>query len=341
MGEKMNNIVDSYKKFKTYYLKKLGKILYNSKQPESVEILDRYINNYFNAKFYNIYETVEDGEPFSFEVLEEEYNGLEVELLELYPGLVKQVKELKKVAYFICNLDGIYEKEEELEALIEEEVIKDKYIQIILGHKKDSFIKEFIAMSQKENKILEFELDEFFELTTRDQRNITIVDMTHSIKVLKSYRKTLVNQVYKDKKLYLKKAINILNKIAFKILREKCLGLEDNRRYIVLLESPAIVDGDFAKEIKDIINDKLINKKLGIALSDEVLFTREKIFKNDVRISCFRDMTYVNDIDKKFASVLVLPIEFFIVTSYKTKRETDIINYANTDDRIIIVEEDA
>ena len=273
----MNNIVDSYKKFKTYYLKKLGKILYNSKQPESVEILDRYINNYFNAKFYNIYETVEDGVPFSFEVLEEEYNGLEVELLELYPNLVKQVKELKKVAYFICNLDGIYEKEEELEALIEEEVVKDKYIQIILGHKKDSFIKEFIAMSQKENKIL----------------------------------------------------------------REKCLGLEDNRRYIVLLESPAIVDGDFAKEIKDIINDKLINKKLGIALSDEVLFTREKIFKNDVRISCFRDMTYVNDIDKKFASVLVLPIEFFIVTSYKTKRETDIINYANTDDRIIIVEEDA
>ena len=183
MGEKMNNIVDSYKKFKTYYLKKLGKILYNSKQPESVEILDRYINNYFNAKFYNIYETVEDGVPFSFEVLEEEYNGLEVELLELYPGLVKQVKELKKVAYFICNLDGIYEKEEELEALIEEEVVKDKYIQIILGHKKDSFIKEFIAMSQKENKILEFELDEFFELTTRDQRNITIVDMIKFIKI--------------------------------------------------------------------------------------------------------------------------------------------------------------
>lgn len=341
MGEKMNNIVDSYKKFKTYYLRKLGKILYNSKQPESVDILDRYINNYFNAKYYNIYETVEDGQPFSFEVLEEEYNGLEVELLETYPGLVKQVKELKKVAYFICNLDGIYEKEEELEKLINEEVVKDRYIQIILGNKKETFIKEFIAMSQKENKILEFDLNEFFELTTRDQNNITIIDMSHNIKVLRSYRKTLVNQVYKDKKLYLKKAINIINKVAFKILRDKCLGLEDNMRYVVLLESPAIVDGDFAKEIKDNINDKLISKKLGIALSDEILFTREKVFKNDVKLSCFRDMTYVNDIDKKFSAVLTLPIEFFIVTNYKTKRETDIINYANTDDRIIIVEEDA
>ena len=53
MGEKMNNIVDSYKKFKTYYLKKLGKILYNSKQPESVEILDRYINNSGLTKYDN------------------------------------------------------------------------------------------------------------------------------------------------------------------------------------------------------------------------------------------------------------------------------------------------
>ena len=303
----MNNIVDSYKKFKTYYLKKLGKILYSSKQPESVDILDRYINNYFNAKFYNIYETVEDGTPFSFEVLSEEYDGLEVELLEENSGLIKQIKELKKVAYFICNLDGIYQTEEEIEKLIEEEVVKDRYIQIILGNKKD---------------------------------NLVIIDMNYSIKLLNSYRKTLVNQVYKDQKLYLKKSINILNKIAFKILKDKCLELDDKMRYIVLLDNPAIVDGDFAKEIKNIVNDKLIARKLGIALSDEVLTSREKVFKNEVRLSCFRDMTYVNDIEKKFSTILALPIEYFIVTNYKTKREADIISYADTDDRIIILEED-
>lgn len=341
MGDKMNNIVDSYKKFKTYNLKKLGRILYNSKQPESVEILDRYINNYFNAKFYNIYETVEDGQPFSLEILQEEFDGLEIELLENHRELIKQIKELKKVAYFICNLDGIYQSEEELQKLIEEEVVKDQYIQIILGNKKDLFIKEFISMSQKENKILETEINEFFDLTTREQNNIVIIDMTHNIKLLNSYRRTLVNQVYKDQKLYLKKAINILEKVAFKILKDKCLGLDDKLRYIVLLDNPAIVDGDFAKEIKDIVNDKLITKKLGIALSDEILFTREKVFKNDIRLSCFRDMTYVNDLDKKFAAVLALPIEYFIITSYKTKREADIISYANADDRVIICEEDA
>ncbi len=336
----MNNIVDSYKKFKTYYLEKLGKILYSSKQPESVEILARYINNYVNAKLYNIYETVEDGTPFSFEVLSEEYDGLEVELLEEHSNLIKQIKELKKVAYFICNLDGIYQSEEELTKLIEEEVIKDKYIQIILGNKKSDFIREFINMSRKENKILESNINEFFELTSRQQDNLVIIDMNYSIKLLGSYRKTLVNQVYKDKKLYLKKTINILNKVAFKILKDKCLGLDDKMRYIVLLDNPAIVDGDFAKEIKDIVNDKLIAKKLGIALSDEVLTTRDKVFKNEVKLSCFRDMTYVNDIEKKFSTVLALPIEYFIVTSYKTKRETDIISYADTDDRIIIFEED-
>lgn len=336
----MNNIVDSYKKFKTYYLKKLGKILYSSKQPESVDILDRYINNYFNAKFYNIYETVEDGTPFSFEVLSEEYDGLEVELLEENSGLIKQIKELKKVAYFICNLDGIYQTEEEIEKLIEEEVVKDRYIQIILGNKKDNFIKEFINMSRKENTILESNINEFFELTSRQQDNLVIIDMNYSIKLLNSYRKTLVNQVYKDQKLYLKKSINILNKIAFKILKDKCLELDDKMRYIVLLDNPAIVDGDFAKEIKNIVNDKLIARKLGIALSDEVLTSREKVFKNEVRLSCFRDMTYVNDIEKKFSTILALPIEYFIVTNYKTKREADIISYADTDDRIIILEED-
>lgn len=340
MGDNINNIVASYKKFKTGYLNKLGKILYNSKQPESVEILDRYINNYFNAKFYDIYETVEDGTPFSFEVLQEEYNGLEIELLETYEGLTKQVKELKKVAYFVCNLDGIYNSEEDLQKLIEEEVVKDKYIKIILGNKKEQFIKEFITMSNKENKILETNLDEFFEITTHKQESLALIDMTYNIKVLNGYRKTLVNQVYKDQKLYLKKAINILDKIAFQILKDKCLGLDDQLEYIVLLESGAIVDGDFAKEIKDIVNDKLVNKKLGIALPDEILFTREKVFKNDVKLSCFRDMTYVNEIEKKFASVLALPIEYFIVTNYKTKREADIIAYAETESRIVIYEEE-
>ena len=194
----MNNIVDSYKKFKTYYLEKLGKILYSSKQPESVEILARYVNNYVNAKLYNIYETVEDGTPFSFEVLSEEYDGLEVELLEEHSNLIKQIKELKKVAYFICNLDGIYQSEEELTKLIEEEVTKDKYIQIILGNKKNDFIREFINMSRKENKILESNINEFFELTSRQQDNLVIIDMNYSIKLLGSYRKTLVNQVYKE-----------------------------------------------------------------------------------------------------------------------------------------------
>lgn len=336
----MNNIVNSYKKFKIYYLEKLGKILYNSKYPEALEILDRYITNYFNAKFYNIYETVEDGTPFSFEVLNEEYNGLEVELLETYGELIKQVKEIKKVAYFICNLDGIYQSEEEIEKLIDEEVSKDKYIQTILGNKKENFIKEFINMSRKENKILESNLNEFFELTSHQQDNLAIIDMNYSIKLLSSYRKTLVNQVYKDQKLYLKKAINILEKIAFKILKDKCLGLDDKLRYIVLLDNPAIVDGDFAKEIKEIVNDGLIAKKLGIALSDDVLLSRDKVFKNTVKLSCYRDMTYVNDIDKKFSTVLALPIEYFIITSYKTKREADIISYADTDNRIIIYEED-
>lgn len=336
----MNNIVNSYKKFKIYYLEKLGKILYNSKYPEALEILDRYITNYFNAKFYNIYETVEDGTPFSFEVLNEEYNGLEVELLETYGELIKQVKEIKKVAYFICNLDGIYQSEEEIEKLIDEEVSKDKYIQTILGNKKENFIKEFINMSRKENKILESNLNEFFELTSHQQDNLAIIDMNYSIKLLSSYRKTLVNQVYKDQKLYLKKAINILEKIAFKILKDKCLGLDDKLRYIVLLDNPAIVDGDFAKEIKEIVNDGLIAKKLGIALSDDVLLSRDKVFKNTVKLSCYRDMTYVNDIEKKFSTVLALPIEYFIITSYKTKREADIISYADTDNRIIIYEED-
>lgn len=336
----MNNIVNSYKKFKIYYLEKLGKILYSSKYPEALEILDRYITNYFNAKFYNIYETVEDGTPFSFEVLNEEYTGLEVELLETYSELIKQVKELKKVAYFICNLDGIYQSEEEIEKLIDEEVSKDKYIQTILGNKKENFIKEFINMSRKENKILESNLNEFFELTSHQQDNLAIIDMNYSIKLLSSYRKTLVNQVYKDQKLYLKKAINILEKIAFKILKDKCLGLDDKLRYIVLLDNPAIVDGDFAKEIKEIVNDGLIAKKLGIALSDDVLLSRDKVFKNTVKLSCYRDMTYVNDIEKKFSTVLALPIEYFIITSYKTKREADIISYADTDNRIIIYEED-
>ena len=31
------------------------------------------------------------------------------------------LKELKKVAYFVCNLDGIYNSEEDLQKLIEEE----------------------------------------------------------------------------------------------------------------------------------------------------------------------------------------------------------------------------
>lgn len=340
----MNNIVESYKKFKTYYLKKIGMTLYNSSQEEiSYKILTRYIDNYFNSKFYNIYETVEDGTPFSFGVLKEEFTNLEIELVENDKEHTKQIKELRKVAYFLCCLDNIYPDKDELRQVLEEEIEKNQFISIILGKKskKEQFIKEFTNMTIKENKIFDTELNEFFELTTHKQNNIVIIDMSYDIKVLHSYRKTLVNQVYKDNKLYIKKAMNILNKLSFKVLKDKCMGYEEDVRYIVLLENAAVVDGDICKEIKDIVNDTFMIKKIGIGLTDEILFTRNRVFNNKVKISCYRDMTYVNDIDKKFATILTLPIEFFIVTSYKTKRETDIISYADTDNRIVIYEEEA
>ena len=67
---------------------------------------------------------------------------------------------------------------------------------------------------------------------------------------------------------------------------------------------------------------------------------KEKIFKNEIKISGYRDMRYVNDVPKKLSAVLDLPIEYFIITNYKAKQEANITDYSDLDYRVVIYEEE-
>ena len=337
----MKNIVNSYKKFKIDYLTTLCTIIKDYKDANSRIILNRFLINYFNDKFYNIYETVEDeNRPFDLLLLEEEFEGLKLELEDTYKDYVEEIGDYKKIAYFICSIDRIYEDQEELLNLLEESIVKETFIKDLLQDKIEKFIKKYMEMSEKENKIFDTNLDECFSLDFKEQNNLKIVNLNYDIKIIQEkYRKNLINHVYKDERLSLNKSINILEKISFIILKNKCKEIEDNEKYIILLPDNIVVEGDFHKEIKDLLDDDLLIKHMSVALSDEILLNRQRIYNNRIKLSCYRDMTYVVDYAKKFQSILSLPIEYFIITNYKTKREGELIGFIESDNRVILVEE--
>ena len=72
------------------------------------------------------------------------------------------------------------------------------------------------------------------------------------------------------------------------------------------------------------------------AAFDTVISTAPEAIKNAYESEDFKKA--INEL--RNASSTNKGIEYFIVTNYKTKREADIISYADTDDRIIILEED-
>ena len=337
----MKSIISSYKQFKINSLNKLCMFIKECKDETSKIILNRYIENYFNAKFYNLYETVEDNSrKFDLLLLKEEYDGLELELEDTYSNYPEEIRAYKKISYFVCNIDRIYEDTDELRSLLEDNISKTKYIELMLEDKKEKYIEMYIKMAEKENKIFQTKIDDSFSLTMNEHNDLKIVNLEYDIKIIQEkYRKNLINQVYKDKKLYLNKAINILEKISYIILRKKCYEIEDEEKYIIFLPNELIVDGDFHKELKETLNNRLLCKKISVALTDEVLLNKQRIYNNKVKLSCYRDMTYVTDFSKKFQSVLALPIEYFIITNYKTKRESELIGYIESDDRVIVVEE--
>ena len=336
----MKNIISVYKKFKLDALSSLCNIIKECKDGNSKTILNRYLENYFNGKFYNIYETIEGNKEFDLLVLEEEYNGLEYELEDSYITYQEDIRDYKRISYFVVSIDRIYEDKVELENLLEEKIVTSSFVEELLGDKKQLFIKKYIEMSEKENKIFQTDTNEFFTLNIKEQNDLKIVDLAFDIRVIQQkYRKNLINHVYKDDRLNHNKSINILEKLAFIILKNKCFEIEDNEKYVVLLPDNIIEDGDFNKDIKELLDDELIAKHVSVALSDEILLNRQRVYNNKVKLSCYRDMTYVVDYAKKFQSILALPIEYFIITNYKTKREGELIGFIESDKRVVLVEE--
>ena len=338
----MKSIISTYKNYKIDYLTKLANFIKELKDDTTKIILNRFLENYFNAKYYNLYETEEDpNKEFTLLLLQEEYNGLELELEDTYPSYKEEIRAYKKITYFICSIDRIYEDEEELRSLLEDSIKKTKYLDLMLDTKRDRFIDLYIKMNQKEIKMFSTELDELFNLSIREQNDLKIISLDYDIKTIEEkYRRNLINQVYKDERLSLNKTLNILGKLSYIVLKNKCYEIEDNSKYVLLLPNELIVDGDFHKEIKEILNDDLFIKHISVALSDEELLSKKSIYNNKTKLSCYRDMTYVQDYGKKFQSILELPIEYFIITNYKTKRESELIGYIESDKRIIVVEEE-
>ena len=310
------NIIDAYRQFKIYHLKKLCKIIYNQDNDMIDKELDRFIENYFNAKYYHLFETLDDNSVYTDKVLKEEYTGLEYELIDDY-GNNDEVKVLSKIAYFVCLLDTSYENREELDRILREK------------------------MYEKEIKFYSNETENYFELTYKVHDNLKITELGERLTNLDNiYKRYLINQAYNDEKIYLKKVQDTLNKISFNLLKDKYLDQNNDIKYLLLLDDEVVKDGDFIPEIKDLMNNDFFASKVTIGLTDDVLATKQRIFKNKVKLACYRDLSYINDIDKKMSIILPLPIEYFVIMNYKVKDKETITSYIETDKRIIFYEEE-
>ena len=334
------NIIDAYRQFKIYHLKKLCKIIYNQDNDMIDKELDRFIENYFNAKYYHLFETLDDNSVYTDKVLKEEYTGLEYELIDDY-GNNDEVKVLSKIAYFVCLLDTSYENREELDRILREKIEENDFIKEIIENRIEPFIKYFIKMYEKEIKFYSNETDNYFELTYKVHDNLKITELGERLTNLDNiYKRYLINQAYNDEKIYLKKVQDTLNKISFNLLKDKYLDQNQDIKYLLLLNDEVVKDGDFIPEIKDLMNNDFFASKVTIGLTDDVLATKQRIFKNKVKLACYRDLSYINDIDKKMSIILPLPIEYFVIMNYKVKDKETITSYIETDKRIIFYEEE-
>lgn len=340
-----DNLVTIYMNYKTRRLLEYGLVIMDSTDSFLRDVLNNYIKTYINSSFYLIFDTV-NSNTYDDKVMAEELEGKRLEMLdelanfelidsnEEYERKIYYINTSCKIMPFLIKLDLLrFEDKDSISIKINELLDKDKYIKDMLG---DRVIK--LVMLLNETRI---KLDKFFERKDnyysldyplyKDRDNLVKVVLNNDVKaVLDNYNKSLVERVYRDKKIQ-KDKLDLLIK---KFIKQLLLDIYNDKKlydkYFIELDDSLFEDRKVLEEFFKMLDNPLIKHYLVFSIDSDNYYSNQAFIKKyNFSIACIQDFSHINDVSTKITNLDNNNLfDYIIVGAFKEKDYDTILKYS-------------
>lgn len=339
----MDNLINVYMNYLTKTMVKIALVCF--KDEEFVEKrIERFVRTYIDNRYYNIFHTVDDNSTYSLEVLNEEFDGLVVELLDDYSDYellesndkytenVEIIKKLKDFALDVVKIDDLKFNDNyhtEINNIFRKYDVSVKYINKIM--------KKFVDRS---NKFLSLD-DSYFTMTYDKISNVDnckMIKIDHKINLLNNYRWVLIDRVYADSRLNIDKWSVSLQKFSLFLLNEIFNNRSINDKYYLNLDSDFIVRKNLNGELSTLLNNPILKKYLILIIPfDTLKANRELIDSLGYELCVNINLEHISDISVKLDSAVNMKCRDILISGYKERDYEYIKNYRTAEDKSLLI----
>ena len=342
----MNNLINVYMDYLTKTLVNVTFACFEDNKFIKTTI-EKFIRTYIDNRYNHIFHTVDDNSTYSMEVLQQEFDGLLVELLEDYKDYelvdsnnqytknIEMIKQLKNFAFDLIKIDDLKFRADyyhEINNIFRPYNVNIRTINRIM--------KRFIDRS---NKFLELD-DRYFSIKYDKISNVDnclMVNIKYEIDLLNSYRWFLIDEVFGDDRLGIDKYKVILQKFSLYLLNNLFRNKELENNYFMMLDESFVVRKNINKDIETILDNPILRNYLILVVPFDVLKeNRDIIDALGYRICVNLDLGHINDITTKLDNAVNMKYDYILISGYKDKDYEYIKNYKTLDEKSLLIYEE-
>lgn len=351
----MDNLISVFMNYKIDRLVEYGVFAYQEDNPFIRDVFYKYFQVYVDNYYYGIFHTIEEDASYSDKNLRVEFKGIMEEMLddyreyelqvsnEEYTHNRKVIQELNDFCYQLFKIDWLsFENKDEISSKVLDFMSQHEILDKAIKGRENPFVRLVRVTYQNCRKLLDYQ-DNYYQIASRlfeGEKDKEYLELQPNIKVLETYRKSMVQKIYRDERLGQNKVECILQKISLLILR-KTLEKKEIPLYFVTLSDTTISRGKIKKNIGSLLDNPLLKKYVVLVIDYNIFTSQKSAFDIDYQFACIQDYVHINDIYQKTENIA--KEEFFsylIVSDYRFKDRDFFIKYENNMMKMLLFEEE-
>ena len=351
----MNNLISVYMNYKVDRLTEYGVFAYQEDTDFVRYVFREYFKVYVDNYYYGIFHTIEEETSYSDENLKIEFKGIMEEMLDDYREWELQVsneeyahnrqviRDLNEVSYQFVKIDWLdYKDKDDISVKIFDFVAQNEFLKNMIGEKENQLARLVKTTYQTCLKLLDYS-DRYYEMKTKlfeQDKSIYFMELSPSIRVLDTYRKSMVHKVYQDERLGQAKIECLIQKLSLTILRNT-LKKEKQPTYIMEVGSSIVSRGKIKDEIMDLLDNPLFQQNVVLAVNYNTYVNQKSAFLIDYRFACIQDFLHINDIYQKVENISKEGFfQYLLVSDYRFKDRDFFTGYENSFMKLLLFEEE-
>ena len=349
----VNNLISVFMNYKINRLVEYACLIYQRHDKFAKDVFKMYFKTYVDNYYYGVFDTIENG-TYSIDNLILELDGAMKELLhnyleyELevsnseYSENVTFIKKSKGFVLEVIKIDQLnIDSKDSIEKVVLDFVNNNEIVKSMIGNLDNKLVSYVRETYNTNNKLLNYK-DNYFTITSRKferHDDIVFISLKQQIKSLDNYKKLMVDKVYEEDMLDIKKIECLIQKISLELLKN-LLDKKKSKVYILELFSDCISRGKIIDKIYDLIDNPLFKKYVVLGIDYNIFLNQRSAFDDSFTYACLQDYSHINDIYLKTENIVNEGFfSYLIVVDYKYRDRDFFVNYENENIDILLYEE--